>query len=433
MRGKRAVAIGVAAATVALMMTGCSSKSGSDSSGSGSKTLTYWASNQGTSIANDKEVLAPELKKFQQQTGIKVNLEVIGWNNLYTRITNAVSSGSGPDVLNIGNTWAPTLQATGAFVPFDAKNMAAIGGSAKFVKSALATGGASGQTVTSVPVYGLAYGLYYNKAMFKSAGLTPPSTWEDMVADAKKLTKGSVHGFGLEAGSVTENVHFAFITALQNGATLYNGTKPNFATSQVVDGVQRYLSLMSSGLVDKSNAQYSTGTEASADFAKGKVAMIINQNNADATLTANGMDASKYGVVPIPAPKGGQPVASGVQGINLSIFKNTKNLSGALKFVKFMTSPAQQAYFGKPYASIPVLVGQKATFSTDPEITATFTKVYDTMAKPYPLVPSEGAFETNVGTAMNGLFAQIATKGSVSRSDVQTALTTAQQKTAAAG
>ena len=60
------------------------------------------------------------LKKFEKQTGIKVNLQVIGWPDLYNKILAATTSGQGPDVLNIGNTWAPSLQATGAFMPFDA-------------------------------------------------------------------------------------------------------------------------------------------------------------------------------------------------------------------------------------------------------------------------------------------------------------------------
>src|SRR4051794_29454823 len=91
---------------------------GSSGSGADSKTLTYWASNQSPSLAEDKTNLAPVLKKFEQQTGIKVKLQVIGWPDLYSKILAATTSGQGPDVLNIGNTWAPSLQATGAFQPF---------------------------------------------------------------------------------------------------------------------------------------------------------------------------------------------------------------------------------------------------------------------------------------------------------------------------
>jgi len=112
------------------------------------------------------------------------------------------------DVLNIGNTWAASLQATGAFMPFDDAAMQAIGGKDKFVKPALDTGGAPGKDVTSVPLYGLAYGLYYNKQMFKDAGLNPPTTWEEMVSAAQKLTDPAKkqYGFSLAAGSYTEYV-----------------------------------------------------------------------------------------------------------------------------------------------------------------------------------------------------------------------------------
>ena len=112
---KRAIVAAAVAAAVSLVVAGCSS-SGSGGSASGS-TITYWASNQGTSLDNDKQVLTPVLDEFTKQTGVKVKLEVIGWNDLQTRIQTAVTSGQGPDVLNIGNTWAASLQATGAFLP----------------------------------------------------------------------------------------------------------------------------------------------------------------------------------------------------------------------------------------------------------------------------------------------------------------------------
>ncbi|MEO7058743.1 MAG: extracellular solute-binding protein, partial [Lapillicoccus sp.] len=199
-----AVALGAAACS-----SGTATTSGGGTGGNAGATLTYWASNQGTSLDNDKQVLTPVLDKFTKDTGIKVNLEVIGWNDLQTRIQTAIASGSGPDVLNIGNTWASSLQASGAFLPYDAAAMTEIGGKDKFVKTAMDTGGVPGQDPTSVPLYGLAYGLYYNKAMFKAAGLTPPTTWAEMVTDAKKLTTGGKHGFSLAAGSYTENAHFA--------------------------------------------------------------------------------------------------------------------------------------------------------------------------------------------------------------------------------
>ncbi|WIE74755.1 sugar ABC transporter substrate-binding protein [Curtobacterium sp. MCSS17_007] len=422
----RALAITAAAALTVTGLTACSS--GSSGSSGDSKTLTYWASNQGTSLQNDKEVLTPVLEKFTEETGIKVDLQVIGWNDLQNKIQTAVTSGQGPDVVNIGNTWATSLQATGAFQEFGDAEMKAIGGADKFGKVALSTGGAPGETVTSVPLYGLAYGLYYNKQMLADAGITPPTTWEEMVEDAKKLTADGKYGFSLAGGSYTENSHFAFINSAQNGGEWFDEDgKPTFTSKANVEGIKRYLDLMQDAKVaNPSNAQYDNATQSTTDFAKKKAAFILNQNNANATIESLGMKSDEYGVVALPAPEGGKEIASFPAGINLSIFKNTKNKDGALEFVKYMTSMDTQTTLDKPYSALPVLA--EAADSVTDEQTKTFLDIYNNKAKPLPLVPAEDQFESTVGKAMNDMFAKIATGSTVSESDIKSALQTAQDQ-----
>src|ERR1700683_2462371 len=115
------------AAALAATVAGCSSTSASTSTSTAAgSTITYWASDQGSSIADDYTVLNPELAKFTKQTGIKVKLEVIGWADVRNRIPAAAASGQGPDVVNIGNTWSASLQATGALLPWSSQNFSAI-------------------------------------------------------------------------------------------------------------------------------------------------------------------------------------------------------------------------------------------------------------------------------------------------------------------
>src|SRR5450631_1733465 len=428
-------------AVTATAACGGGGTSTSSSSAGSSKTLTYWASNQGTSLENDKAVLDPELAKFEKQTGVAVDLQVIGWPDLLNKILAATTSGQGPDVLNIGNTWAASLQATGAFMPFDAKALTAIGGQEKFVPTAFSTGGAVGKPVTSVPLYGLVYGLYYNKKMFADAGLKPPATWQELQADAKKLTDPAKKQYGMviEGGSYTESVHFAWIFGRQNGGQPFDAAgKPTFTTPGMVAGVKQYVDLMGKDkVVNPSNVQYKNGPEAPGDFAKGKAAMLMSQNNADNTLQADGMKSSEYGVVPIPAPSplpaGGKDIASFVAGINLSIFKNTKNQDAALKFVKFMTSPEEQTILDKPFTALPVVKGGTVNFTDNKTEADAFATVLTTRAVPLPLVPAESEFETNVGNAVNGLLAEAATGKNVTTSEITTALQAAQDKMAAAG
>lgn len=430
MRRRTLLATAPLAAAAAAGLAACGSGSGG---GSGDKpaSLTYWASNQGTSIENDKEVLTPVLEKFTEETGIEVSLEVIGWADLQTRIQTAITSGQGPDVLNIGNTWGVSLQATGGLMELGDAEFEALGGRDRYVEAALATGGAEGTDPASIPLYGLAYGIYYNVKMFEDAGIEPPTTWEEMVEAAKALTdpdKG-VYGMSLAAGSYTENNHFAFINATQNGAKLNDADgKPTFTEDGVVDGILRYLDLMQEHkVVNPSNAQFDNGTKSVTSFANGEAAMIINQNNANATIESQGMTPDQFKAIPFPAPADAvDDCASHLAGINLAIMADTKNPDASLEFLKFMTSPETQAELGKPFASLPVLVDGEPTFTEDTEQADMFMEVYADRAAPLPLVPWEDQFESTVGQAMNAMFATIATGGKVTREDVLTAMQTAQ-------
>src|SRR4051812_16660167 len=205
MRSIRAAAVGAVTMSLALAATACG---GGSSTGGGSndspKTLTYWASNQGASIAIDKKVLQPELDKFKKQTGITVKLEVVPWSDLLNRILTATTSGQGPDVLNIGNTWSASLQATGAFLPWNTANFAKIGGKDRFVDSALGSTGATGKDPAAVPLYSMAYALYYNKQIFADAGISgPPTTWDELVADGKKIQAKGKQVIGAEGANVS--------------------------------------------------------------------------------------------------------------------------------------------------------------------------------------------------------------------------------------
>lgn len=433
------VVIGLAVAA-SLIATACSSskKSSSGNGGGGSisgQTITYWASNQAPTVAQDAQVLQPELDKFKQQTGVTVKLQVIDWAHLQNKILAATTSGQGPDVLNIGNTWAPSLQATGAFMPFDAAAFNAIGGKDQFVASSLATGGTPGQDPTSVPLYGLAYGLYYNKAMFAAKNLQPPASWQDVVSDAKALTDTSkgVYGMALEGGSYTENVHFAFIFGEQNGGSLFDGDKATFTSPGVIAGIKQYVDLMGSDkVVNPGNAQYSKGPEAVTDFAKGKAAMVMNQNNADVTIQQGGMKAGDYGVVAIPAPSplpsGGKDIGTFPAGINLSIFKNSKHVAADEAFVKFMTSVPEQEILGKAFTTLPINTAAKATWTTDSTEAGVFKDALATKSAPLPLTKNEAAMETAVGQAMTPLIAKAATGSDVTENDIKSAMEDAQAK-----
>ncbi|MFD3454587.1 ABC transporter substrate-binding protein [Streptomyces sp. NPDC058691] len=430
----RTTAAAAVAAALIASATACGGGSSTDGSGDGgSKTLTYWASNQGSSLENDKEVLEPELKKFEQQTGIKVKLEVVPWSDLLNRILAAATSGQGPDVLNIGNTWSASLQATGALRPFDAKAFDAIGGKDRFVDAALGATGAEGKDPAAVPLYSLAYGLYYNKKMFADAGIdAPPATWDELVADGKKLTKGGKYGLAVEGGNLSENVHHAFVFGKQHGADFFDASgKPTFTTPEAVAAVKQYIDFIAKDkIAAPGNAEYAAN-QSVADFATGKAGMLLWQA-AGSSLKSHGMKPEDYGVAQVPfqtkGATGDTAVNSMVAGINLAVFKKTKNVDGALKFVKFMTSDDEQKILNGTYGSLPPVKAAQsdAAFST-PDLKVLADALANSAA-PLPQVANESQFETTVGTAMKDLFAEAAAGHPVTDDTVKAALEKAQQQ-----
>ena len=434
MRPTKRLTLAFAAVLAAVPLAACGGSSGSSSASAAHPTLTYWATNQGTSLQDDRQVLGPQLAEFTKQTGIKVNLQVLPWTTVLNQITAATVSGKGPDVLNIGNTWSPSLQVTGALVQFTPSVMSQIGGSSRFLAGSLSATGAPGKPPTAVPLYALAYGLYYNKAQFAAAGISgPPSTWSQLIADGKKLTKNGHWGLAIEGGSVAENIHMAFELSQQQGGAFFNAAgKPTFNTPQNVAAVKQMIDFMQADkITNPSDAQYSNGTEALNDFATGKTSMVIWQAAAG-SLAKLGMSAADIGVAPVPLPSptpaGGKKVTSMVAGINMAIFKDTKNMSAALKFVKFMTSTPVQESLNQTYGSLPAASAAYSDPAFHTQAVNTFRSILTSSAAPMPPVPQESQFETTVGTAIIHLYANAATGKPVTSSMIAQALALAQQQ-----
>ncbi|RFC77161.1 sugar ABC transporter substrate-binding protein [Streptomyces sp. AcE210] len=431
----RALASSAVVVSLLAAATACGGGSANEGSNESPKTLTYWASNQGPNVEADKKILQPELDKFEKQTGIKVKLEVVPWSDLLTRILTATTSGEGPDVLNIGNTWSSSLQATGALVPWDQKNFDKIGGKDRFVESALGSTGAQGKDPAAVPLYSMAYALYYNKAMFKEAGISePPKTWDELTADGAKISKGGKWGLGAEGSNLSNNIHQVFVLAKQHGGDFFTADgKADFTNDAAVAAVKQYVDMMATNkIIAPGNAEYAKNQSLS-DFSKGKTAMVLWQAAAT-TFKSQGMQDDEWGVAPVPvqsgAPGAGKATNSMVAGINLAVFKNTKNIDGSMKFVKFMTSDAEQKLLCKTYGSIPPVKAAQSDPAFDRPELKVLRETLATSATALPQVSDESQFETSVGTAVKNLFAQAANGKKLSTADVKAELTKAQQQMA---
>ena len=127
-------------------------------------------------------------------------------------------------------------------------------------------------------------------------------------------------------------------------------------------------------------------------------------------------------------PGAGTQVDSMVAGINLAVFKNSHNLDGATRFVKFMTSDAEQKILNKAYSSVPPVKAAQADPAFSTPAGAVLKNTLATSAAALPQVADESQFETTVGTAVKELFADAAAGRAVTTASVKAELDKAQQQ-----
>lgn len=428
------MAAGLACAVAAVSAACGSSSSGSASGGTSGTTITEWATPEGAhQAATTKATYAPLIAQFKKQTGITVKLQVIPWSNLLTKLTAAIAGGNGPDIAEVGDTWTGQLTASGGFVPWTSSAFSKIGGKSKFIPSTIAATQDPGQPPVGLMLFSESYALYYNKALFQQAGITsPPATWTQFVTDAKKMTdpaKG-IWGVTNNMSDVSGQETWDWILSQQFGGRFYSSPTKDTATVNSAGNVKAMQFLLSwigqDHIMAPNNAQYNN-QQAEAQFAQGKAAMIFGQ-----TPTAFvGMPTSAFGVADIPMvstnPPAGDAVQSHLDGVDIGMFKSSKNQAADYKWLKFLTSTGPQEAIAKAYGVIPTTTAaaQDPAFqqNTNDKI---WLQIQSKYAEAMPTQADSGTVQSAYATAVGQLADQVAQSGKVTTQQVQSALNTVQ-------
>jgi N,N'-diacetylchitobiose transport system substrate-binding protein len=222
--------------------------------------------------------------------------------------------------------------------------------------------------VYGVPWFGGVRGIWYNKNQFAKAGIkSAPTTWAQLVSDAKALMAAYPGTYGLGAPSNYTNAIVSFIWGAGGQiATETNGTWTADLTSPADEAaIKFYVSLYRTyhlspskyiGQTELGNTG-STSGGANTDFGLGKLDLYIDGPWATATMPANSTDKSNWASFPIPSENGptAAPVFAG--GSDLAIFKTSKYPQADWDLISVMdnltnsTSFANLQGFFPPYSS----------------------------------------------------------------------------------
>lgn len=290
------------------------------------------------------EVVDGIVADFQAENpDIKVNAIYSGnYDDTRVRALSALNSGEPAQLAVMFSIDAYDLIEQDLILPFEdvAKSDADRAWLDGFYPALMANGRIEGKT-WGVPFQRSTIVAYYNKDMFRAAGLDPekaPTTWDEMVSMGKALTKDDTYGVMIPS---TGYPYWMFqALAIQNGKELMasDGLTTYFDDPEVVETLEFWKSLSAEhGIMPTGTVEWGTLRQA---FLEGQTAMMWHSTgNLTAVKNAAQFD---FGVAMLP---GNKRLGSPTGGGNFYLFKDTtdEEREAAMKLIQFMTSPEQAA------------------------------------------------------------------------------------------
>lgn len=285
----------------------------------------------------------------EKNPDIDVNAIYAGnYNDARVKALAALKSGEPAQLSVMFSIDVHELRDLDAIIPFDdvVKTEADRQWLDSFYPALMANGKVDNKT-WGVPFQRSTIVMYYNKDLFREAGLDPerpPKTWEQLVEDGKALTREDESGDVTQWGAMIPSTGYPYwmfgALAKQNGEVLMNqaGTETYFDNPQVVEALTYWQSLGNDHhIMPTGTIEWGTLRQ---NFLDGKTAMMWHSTG---NLTAVKENASfDFGVAMLPANKEpGSPTGGG----NFYLFKESTDAQreAALKLVKFMTTPERAA------------------------------------------------------------------------------------------
>jgi len=225
--------------------------------------------------------------------------------------------------------------------------------------------------------------LYYNKNLFRSAGLDPetaPKTWPEVGAAAKKLrASGAVCGFTTSWPSWinVENFSAFHNLAVSTKANGFDGLDAVLKFNNPV--MVRHIAQLAEWQAGKAFDYSGRGTAAEPRFQNGECGIFIGSSATRADIKANSKFEVGYGMLPYWPGVKGAPQNSIIGGATLWVLRDRPRAEykGVAKFFGYLSKPEVQAAWHQNTGYLPIT---RAAFD---------------------LTRAQGFYDRNPGTAMS--------------------------------
>jgi multiple sugar transport system substrate-binding protein len=298
-----------------------------------------WSDTIGTPEVVQSEMLDP----FEAKTGIHVELEILPWEQFWTKIQTLATTNDIPDVFCMSAAYGwdyANLQQIIDLQPLIDRDLK-IDDYFKEMGATIRWPNKDGDFY-SFPFRWVTNGLFYNKDLFDASGVPYPTkdwTYADLVTAAQKLTKdtngdGQIDQWGFYANilmNTDQLVHAWGGTVLNADKTKCTLTDPKAIAGiqWMMDTVNKWKISPAPGLVGSEEGQFKAGV-----FPSGKVAMVMDGSYNTAnwqTLPFN------WDVTYVPAGPVTRSTFANPDSLSISVM--TQYEDAAWEFIKYFTSP----------------------------------------------------------------------------------------------
>lgn len=406
----KAQLIGAAAAGAATLIAlgGCasSSSSGTTSAGgtkSGSVTLQFYGADYGTGPANSTtkywDAIATAFHAANPTITVKV--QTVDWTDFPTKVEALIQNKQYPDILE-GNPAPPYAQSGLIYPASDVLSPTVVSNLIpKFLKD-----GQYQSTNYGIPFTTSTRAMYYNKKIFKAAGIaSPPQTWAQLQADAAKIKAKGFIGYGMPLGSEEAQAELLLWFLGDGGGYVDQSGKYMINSSQNVAALN-FMKQMAAAGDTQPNPGGTDRKDVWSGFAQGKIGMVLGSPAVIPIIGQAGiLKSSDYGTAPVPGKTGPLTNTLGVHDDIVAFKTNGASHQAAIKaFLDFAYQDKWQLQFDNEYDLLPATQSAATTMGQNPMFSAFLSNIANSVN--YPALANwtsvENQIKTQVGQAITG-------------------------------
>jgi multiple sugar transport system substrate-binding protein len=365
------------------------------------------------------DVMRPLLDMYQQRNhGVNVELEVGGATSELQQqylTTVLTAQDSAIDVMLIDVVRPPQFAAAGWAEPLDQYLGADREAVLRDYLPAYGEANTVGGKLMAMPAFADALFLYYRKDLLEKHGLQPPSTWDELIERAKKVTaaegNANLQGVSFQGKAIEGAVCTFLVPYWGAGASLQDDRgRLTMNTEAAQKSFDLWTRMVGEGVAKKNIAEVATD-DTRKEFQAGNAVFAVlwaygwNRFQAD----ADSQVAGKVGVVPLPGFEAGKTVTC-IGGWQWAVSAFSRHKAEAARLVQFLSGPEGSRFLALKASNLPVLTA----LYDDPEVLRANpwfkdAKAVVESARSRPRSPRYPEVSETIRTSVNGVLAGVTT------------------------